>query len=336
MCKKIFIIVAASIFFMLFFLTNSNLYAKAKELKLGFVTSASETDPYNITAEKFSELIEKYTDNQYTVDIYPSAQLGNERDMIKNLSMGTMDFGVITNAPVGSSVNAFMVLDLPFIFEDRETAHAVLDGEAGKMLLDKLETINIKGLAFSEGGFRHMINNVKPIKKPEDTEDIKFRVMKTPIYIEMFKALGSNAVPMPWDEVFTATQQKVIDGLEIPISVIHGNKFYEVTKYLSLTGHTYSPLVIMCSETTWNQFSQNEQVQIQKAAQEAAEYERSELKDIIEEFLKELEDKGMEINDVPDKEPFQEAVQPVYEEFEDKIGKGVLEKVLEASKNSSN
>jgi tripartite ATP-independent transporter DctP family solute receptor len=309
---------------------TQSLHAEQTTLKLGFVTAASETDPYYITSKKFAELIESYSDNAYQVDIFPSGQLGNERDMIKNLTMGSMDLGVITNAPVGSYINAFLVLDLPFIFSNREVGHEVLDGEAGKMRLGKLDKLNIKGLAFSEGGYRHMINNVRPILAPEDTEGIKFRVMKTPIYIGMFKALGSNAVPLPWGEVFTAVQQNVVDGLEIPIPVIYSNKFYEVTKYLSLTGHTYSPLIIMCSKNRWNQFSPEDQAMFSRAAQEAAEFERDELKGIIESFIEKLENEGMEINDVPNKTPFQTSVKSMYKDFEDKIGPDVMKTVLEA------
>jgi tripartite ATP-independent transporter DctP family solute receptor len=317
-------------------LGSQSLLAEPIKLKLGFVTAASETDPYYITSKKFAELIEEYSDGKYKVNLFPSGQLGNERDMIKNLTMGTMDLGVITNAPVGSYINAFMVLDLPFIFGDRDVAHQVLDGEAGQMLLDKLGQMNIKGLAFSEGGYRHMINNVRPIQEPADTEGIKFRVMKTPIYIGLFKSLGSNAVPLPWGEVFTAVQQNVVDGLEIPIPVIYSNKFYEVTKYLSLTGHTYSPLIVMCSKSRWSKLSEKERDMFARAAQEAAEYERDALKGIIKDFLTKLENKGMEINDVPNKEPFQKAVRPMYKDFEDKIGKDVLQAVLEARNEASN
>lgn len=298
------------------------------ELKLGFVTAATETDPYNITAIKIAELISNYSKGKYKVNLFPSGQLGNEREMIKNLTMGAMDLGVITNAPVGAFDNAFMVLDLPFIFPNEEVAHKVLDGESGKMLLGRLGKMQIKGLAFSEGGFRHMINNIRPINTPEDTKGIKFRVMQTPIYIGLFQSIGSNAVPMPWGEVFTAVQQKVIDGLEIPITVIHANKFYEVTKYLSLTNHTYSPLIIMCSEQRWKKFSADEQVMLQKAAQEAAAHDRAALKGIIEDTLKNLKAEGLAVNDVTNKKPFQEAVKPMYKEFEGQIGKDVMDSVI--------
>ncbi len=305
--------------------------AQPIELKLGFVTAASETDPYYIVSKKWAELIENYTQKKYKVTLFPSGQLGNESEMIKNLTMGTMDLGVITNAPVGSFVNSFQVFDLPFIFPSTDVAHKVLDGEVGSNLLARLNKIQIVGLAYAEGGFRHMINNVRPIYTPEDTKGIKFRVMTTPIYIGLFQSLGSNAVPMPWGEVFTAVQQKVIDGLEIPIPVIYANKFHEVAKYLSLTGHTYSPLIHMCSEQRWKKLSDAEKEIFRKSAREAAAFERNAIRGVNEEILQKLKAAGMSINDVPNKKPFQEAVKPMYQKLEQEIGKEVVQAVLNAS-----
>jgi tripartite ATP-independent transporter DctP family solute receptor len=304
--------------------------AQKIELKLGIVTSAAEDDPYTITAKKMIELIESNTQGKYKINLFPSGQLGMENEMIKNLTMGSMDLGIITNAPTGAFIKPFMALDLPFIFPNEKVAHAVLDGKAGEMLLEKLKRLNIVGLGFSEGGFRHMINNVRPIYTPEDTKGIKFRVMTTPIYIGLFQSLGSNAVPMPWGEVFTAVQQKVIDGLEIPIPVIYASKYYEVAKYLSLTGHTYSPLIIMCSEQRWKKLSSGEKEIFQKAAREAAAFERNKMKDIIHDVLNKIKATGMLVNEVPDKKPFQEAVKPLYTKFEGEIGKDVLEAILKA------
>jgi len=304
--------------------------AQKIEMKLGFVTAATEDDPYNITAKKFVELIETYTKGKYKINLFPSGQLGNENEMIKNLTMGTMDLGIITNAPTGAFIKPFMALDLPFIFPNEKVAHTVLDGKAGEMLLERLKKLNIVGLGFSEGGFRHMINNVRPINTPEDTKGIKFRVMTTPIYIGLFQSLGSNAVPMPWGEVFTAVQQKVIDGLEIPVPVIYANKYYEVTKYLSLTGHTYSPLIFMCSEQRWKKLSTEEKEIFKKAAKESAAFERNKMKAIINDVLNKIKATGMMVNEVPNKKPFQDAVKPLYTKFESEIGKDVLDTILKA------
>lgn len=324
------LLVSVVLLFGVFVLAVSNVRASGVTLKLGFVTAANKDDPYYIASKKFATLIEKYTHGRYKVDLYPSGELGNERNMIKNLMVGTMDLGVITNAPVGSFVHAFMILDMPFIFPNYKVAHKVLDGKAGKMLLSKLKQINIKGLAFAEGGFREMINNVRPIYKPSDLKGIKFRVMRTPVYIALFRALGANAVPLPWGSAFTAVQQHVVDGLEIPVPVIWANKFYEVTKYLSLTNHTYSPLIIMVSGSLWNRLSPKDRAIFQRAAIEAARYERKKIEGIINELIKKLEEKGMKVNKVPNMKPFMEAVKPVYKEFEPKIGKKIMEVVLKA------
>ena len=283
------------------------------ELKLGFATAATDTDPYNITSVKFAELIAKYSNGKYKVNLYPNSQLGNETDMIKNLTVGAMDLGVITNAPVGSFINAFMVLDLPFIFPSENVAHQVLDGDVGKMLLPKLEKLNIKGLAFSEGGFRHMINNVRPVRTPADTKGIKFRVMQTPIYIAMFQSLGSNAVPMGWGEVFTAVQQKVIDGLEIPIPVIYANKFYEVTEYLALTDHLVGFMMIVMNNDTFKKLTPAQQKALDQAAKEASRFNDELLKKINADIEKQLfaKMKVTKINNAP----WREAAKDVYKSF---------------------
>jgi tripartite ATP-independent transporter DctP family solute receptor len=313
---------------------SGQIFAESQKIQFGYVTSASETDPYCIASTKFAELIKEKTDGKIELQLFPSGQLGNERDMIEGMQIGTLDAGLITNAPISGFVSSFMVLDLPFIFSGAENAHRTLDGPAGRALLDKLDKIGIKGLAFAEGGFRHMINNVRPVVKVENVKGVKFRVMKNPVYIGLFKYLGSNAIPMPWGEVFTAVQQGVMDGLEIPISVTWSNNYAEVTKYLSLTGHTYSPLVFMVSNGVWNSLSLENQKIFLDSALEAAVYEREKIKEIEADLLGKLEEKGMKINEVPDKKPFQNAVKPLYEEFKDKIGADVLKMVLEeAAKN---
>jgi TRAP-type C4-dicarboxylate transport system substrate-binding protein len=152
--------------------------------------------------------------------------------------------------------------------------------------------------------------------------------MTTPIYIGLFQSLGSNAVPMPWGEVFTAVQQKVIDGLEIPVPVIYANKYYEVTKYLSLTGHTYSPLIMMCSDQRWKKLTSEEQKIFRTAAREAAAFERAKIKEIISDVLGKIKATGMTVNEVANKKPFQEAVKPLYTKFESEIGKDVLDAVI--------
>jgi len=298
---------------------------KTITLKFYWTTVDGEKDPYAISARTFKELVEKKTQGKVDVKLFPNSQLGGERDAIEGISLGTIDMGVITNAPISGFVPQFQILDLPFIFKDSAQAYKVLDGPFGQSLLKRLETRGIKGLGFSEGGFRHMLNNVRPIKTPDDVKGVKFRVMESPTYIGMFKALGSNPTPMAWGETFTAVQQKTIDGLEIPIPVIYQNKYFEVTKYLSLTNHTYSPLIFMISMKTWDKLPPDIQKAIVDSVKEAIPVQRSKNTQNINELLGELKAKGMAVNNVDNPEAFKEKVKPMYKEFEAKIGKDVMD-----------
>ncbi|MCC8194145.1 MAG: TRAP transporter substrate-binding protein DctP, partial [Deltaproteobacteria bacterium] len=162
------------------------------ELKFYWVTSDNPDDPYAITGHTFKEIVEKKTGGRVLVHLFPNGVLGNERDAFEGLTMGTIDMGVFVNAAVGGFVKEFQVLDLPFVFTGNEQVDTVLDGPFGKELLKRLERANVVGFGFAEGGFREIINKVHPINVPDDMKGVKFRVMENPIYVGMFKYLGSN------------------------------------------------------------------------------------------------------------------------------------------------
>ena len=186
------------------------------------------------------------------VQLYPNRQLGDEKPMLEGMRLGTVDAGVITNAVIAQIEPAFQLNDLPFLYENEAQAQRVLDGPVGQKLAAKLETKGVKLLGWMEGGFRNMINNVRPVEKPEDVKGVKYRVMQNPVFIGMFSSLGGNAVPMAWGETFTAVQQGAIDGLEIPLAVIEQNKYAEVTKYLSITNHTYSAIPLLMAKRAFD------------------------------------------------------------------------------------
>ena len=173
-----------------------------------------------------------------------------------------------------------------------------------------------------------MINNVRPVNTPDDVSGIKWRVMQNPVYIGMFRSLGGNAVPMAWGEVFTAVQQGTIDGLEIPIAVIQNNGYYEVTKYLSLTNHTYSALGVLMAERTWEKLSDEQKAAVRKAARTAIEEERKMNKENVQKLTDKLKAEGMQINVVTAPKDFREKVKPVYEEFRPSIGDDVYQMVM--------
>jgi tripartite ATP-independent transporter DctP family solute receptor len=306
----------------------SSAHAAPITLKLGWTTSDGPTDPYAITAREFAAALETEAPGQFSVEFFPNRALGDEKEMLEGLSFGTLHMAVITNAPIASIEPAFQINDLPFLYSQAEKAHEVLDGKAGQLLMKKLESKNIVGFGFAEGGFRQMINNVRPVETPQDVEGIKWRVMQNPVYIGMFRALGGNAVPMAWGEVFTAVQQGTIDGLEIPIAVIQNNGFYEVTKYLSLTNHTYSALGVLMAKRTWDKLSAEQQKAVGTAARTAIEKERAANAENVRQLLEKLKSEGMAVNPVKGPAAFQHKVKPVYDEFRTSIGEDVYTLVM--------
>ena len=307
-------------------------FAGQQKLKLGWTTSDGPTDPYAIAARQFKKALEKAAPGQFNVQFFPNRQLGDEKEMLEGLSFGTLDMGIITNAPIASIEPAFQINDMPFLYANEATAHKALDGPLGKALMAKLAKKKIVGLGFAEGGFRQMINNVRPIFMPKDVEGIKWRVMQNPVYIGMFRALGGNAVPMAWGETFTAVQQGTVDGLEIPIAVIQNNGFYEVTKYLSLTNHTYSALGVLISQRMFNKLNAQQKKALQQAASAAINNQRRINGDNVGKLLKKLQSKGMKVNKIKDPAAFRAKVKPVYDDFKKSIGVDIYSLAMKAVK----
>lgn len=207
------------------------------------------------------------------------------------------------------------VLDMPFLFSSNEDAYKILDGGIGQELLGKLESANLKGLAYAERGFRNLTNSVRPVKTAADIAGLKIRVMENVVYTTTFKALGVNAVPMAWSEALTALQQSTIDGQENPINVLHSYKLWETQKYCTLTRHAYASAIITMSLDVFNGLPADVQQVFLDAAQQAAEYERQWVADNEATQLQALKDGGMEVIEDPDIASFQAAVQSVYDSY---------------------
>lgn len=317
---KRFLVLVVAFFF------AATLTAQARVYRLGHVVN--EKDAFHVAAVKFKELVEKRSHGKIKIQIYPNAQLGDERTLLEELQMGSVDFAIITSGPISNFAPKFAVVDMPFLFKDAQTAYRILDGPIGKDLLKELEKAHLKGLAFAERGFRNLTNNKRPIYKPSDVKGLKIRVMQNPVYVDTFRALGANAVPMAWGDCLTALQQGTIDGQENPINVIYAFKIYETQKYLAMTRHTYAPAVIMMGLKLWKQFSPADQKLLVQCAQEAAEYERAwdasqEAKQL--EFIKKH---GMVVT-YPDIKAFRAAVKPVYDKYRPKFG-DYLDRIFKA------
>jgi tripartite ATP-independent transporter DctP family solute receptor len=298
---------------------------KTVVLKLGHAVAPEH--PYHLGAVRFSELVAQRTNNRVKIDVYPSTQLGNERDMVEGLQLGTIDLVVTSTGPLGGFVPKMFVVDLPFLFRDREHAYKVLDGPIGRDLLDAFSAKGIKGLAFWENGFRQITNNVRPIEKPEDLKGIKIRTMENKVHLASFKAFGASPTPMAWSEVYTALQQKTIDAQENPIAIIYHQKIFEVQKYLALTGHFYSPTPLLMSLKVFESLPKDIQKIMLDTAIECATYERNLLRDSEAKQIAEVKAKGMQVT-TPNKKPFLDAAAPVYKEFEAQFGKETIDRIV--------
>lgn len=257
-----------------FMLLGAGTAAQAQEkpvtLKAGLGSSLTGSS-HGLGLAKFKELIEKETSGRIKMNIFPDGQMGNDVSMMDSLKMGTLDIMVTSSAPIANTTKTFLVFDLPFLFTSEKIADTVLDGPAGQEILSTLKGTGLIGLVYWENGFRNITNSKKPINTPDDLKGLKIRTMQNPIHLESFKKWGANPTPLPFNEVFTALEQKVIDGQENPNTLIYDAGFYEAQKYLSITRHFYTPFVLMIGQKSWDKLSPNDQKLVQKIALETRE-----------------------------------------------------------------
>jgi tripartite ATP-independent transporter DctP family solute receptor len=301
-------------------------------LRLGWTTGDGARDPYALGARAFKEEAERRSDGRIEVQLFPNRALGDERPMLDGMRLGTVDMGIITNAVVAQVEPAFQINDMPFLFRDEAQAHAVLDAQMGRSLAQRLDGRGIVALGYMEGGFRQMINNVRPINAPSDVRGVKFRVLQSPIYVGLFNALGGTAVPMAWGETFTAVQQGAVDGLEIPIAVIESSRYNEVTRYLSLTNHIYSMIALTMAKRSFDRLPDELKRTVRDAAAAATATQRRQSAAAARDLLEVLRGRGMQVNAVADTAPFRQAVLPMYESFRGQIGADIVQEALAAAR----
>lgn len=299
-------------------------------LKLGH--SLTEDHPYHISMTDMAEKVKERTDGKVTIEIFPLSQLGAERELTEALTLGTVDMAISSTAPIANFYPQIGIVDMPFLFESRDHAYKVLDGEIGQELLKGLEDIGIIGLAWAENGFRHITNAKHPVEKPEDLKGLKIRTQENPIHIDAFTALGAQPTPMAWTEALTALQNGTVDAQENPIVVVDTYKLHDAKqKYMTLTGHLYSPAVIMISKATWDKLPEEIQQIINEEAKAAAQYERELSTKADEDSLVKVKENGIEVIEQVDVTPFREAIKSVYEKYESEFGKEKIEAILNAA-----
>lgn len=291
-----------------------------------------ETHPVADGIKVMNECVAEKSSGKMKLNPYYGGSLGGDLKGTQALRSGMLEMVVTSTSPLVGLIPELGVFDLPFLFDSEEEADAVLDGEFGNFISEKLPPVGLVNLAYWENGFRNVANSKHPVNTLEDLNGLKIRVMQNNIYLDTFNALGTNATPMPGEEVFPALETHAIDGHENPVVNIETSNLYEVQKYLSLTAHTYTPFLVLYSKALFDQLSHEEQAALQECAIKGGQAQRAASREATAKSMEILKEKGMEIVDVAPSElaRMKKAVEPVYQIHAEDIGEETIAKVQEA------
>ena len=300
-------------------------------IKIGTVVAPDH--PENVGARKIKELIEKKAGDRVDVQVFTDGQIGDQRTMVENMRNGVQEITWVTVGFFGSYEPILNVIESGYLFRDSQHSYKVFDGPMGNEVRVLVEKHGVKLLGFYEAGMRHITNSVRPIKNPEDLKGLKIRTPQAKYHLNTLKYMGANPVAMSFGELYTAMQQKVVDGQENPFSNIYNAKFYEVNKYISLTGHLHLTHMVMYSAKLWDRLPADLQQIVRESVIESQEAQRKAVRDDDVRLLKEITAKGMLANDA-DREAFKKTVMPLREEAVKEFGPKAKEWIdrIEATK----
>lgn len=301
----------------------------ATTIKIGHVLNADHS--WHKCLVGFADEVKKETKGDVVIQIYPSGQLGNEKDVIEGLMLQTIDGGLIGGGSFQSVDPKFGIEALPYAWPTHEAAYRAYDGKLGNSLLAILAKKGVVGLSWWENGFRHITNNKRPVVKPADLKGLKLRVTPDKMRLDTFNQLGASPMAINFGELYSSLQQGVVDGQENPYAIIYSNAFYEVQKYLSKSSHIWGSALLCVNDGVWKKLSPKDQAIVKKAAKKWCAIQRKQTIQSEDDFLAKLKAKGMKVNDV-DKAAFKKAVQPVWKNYESVFGKDLVNLVREYGK----
>lgn len=285
--------------------------AAQMELKFGHVGAPGSL--FAMSAEEFAKRANEKLGDKAKVVVFGSSQLGNDTQMLQKLKLGTQHFS-LPSTVMSTVADEFGLFEMPYLVKDRDHMGRIEQEVFWKTLAPAVEKKGYKIIAVWENGFRQITNNVRPIRKPEDLDGIKLRTPKGEWRVKMFKAYGANPTPMAFSEVFTALQTGVIDGQENPFAQIYSAKFQEVQKYLSLSGHVYTPAYVTVGKNTWEGLPADIRTTLEETAKETQAWVYDKAAALETELLGKIKAAGVQVNEV-DKDAFIAASDPIYEEF---------------------
>lgn len=270
----------------------------APQRLIRFGYGLSEQSNQGRAAQVFAEQVERASGGRMKLRTVGAAALGSDVQMQQALVSGTQEMMVGSTATLVSLVREMALWDTPFLISNAREADQLLDGPIGDRIRNKLQDKGLVGLVYWENGFRNLTNSRRPVVKMEDLDGVKLRVMQNPVYLESFRMLGANAVPMAFSDLFGALQGSSVDGQENPYNTILSSRFYEVQKYLTITNHVYSPWIVLASKKWWDQLAPAEQQILMDAARASRDFERRDTRAEAAKALAELRTKGMQVNDL--------------------------------------
>jgi C4-dicarboxylate-binding protein DctP len=285
-----------------------------------------ESSTHHQAALKWKELVEQRTNGKIKVQVFPSSQLGSGTQMVEQVQAGALEVAILPTAWIAPLAPSVQVLDLPFLFPNRDVAHRVIDGPAGVAILQPLEKVNIKGVVFWEAGFKQFTGNF-PIRQPADYKGTKIRTMPAPVIQEQFKAFGAAPTMINFSELYSALQQKVVDGQENPIATIANMRFFEVQKYLTLSDHGFIAYVFMINKPFLEKLPADQREVLVTSAREASKYQRELIQKAEAAHLETFKKAGVEIISLTPEQrsEFEKASKPVYDWYTAKFGTETLD-----------
>lgn len=292
-----------------------------------------ETHASSIAMNEVKDDISEKADGRIVIELYDNSELySSDREATEAVQIGNVEATGVATPTVATFHERFSIFDMPFLFNDREAAYKAMDGELGDTLNEELEEEGFISLGYGENGFRHIVNSVQPIEKPEDLEGMKFRVMENKVYENMFDELGANASPLAFGELYTALQQGVYDGMDNPISLVYTMKFNEVQDYMTLSSHTFAPIISIINKEYYDSMPEDLQGILNEGMDEFNQRQREITAEQDEEYI-ELLKEDMEITELSDeqREKFIKALEPINEKYKDVVGEDLMKMAQDAN-----
>lgn len=303
------------------------------EFNIKFSIGTTQSGAQYRGLEYFEKIVEKRSDGDIQVDLFPGAQLGDDLQAVSNLQSGTLEMTAPSTSPLVGMFPEFAVFDLPFLFPTPQVADEVLDGEIGQQMLEDASRQGLVAIGWAENGYRQLTDSGVKVTSPSDLQGLKIRTMQNDIHLDIWRTLGANPTPMSFAELFTALEQGVVDGQENPWITIESSKFDEVQGYATETNHVYTPFITLVSARFWERLPSEYQQLLRDAAKQMGDYEREVSRTLNDQIKQQLADSGMNITELTPEQVkvFQEKLAPVYDEWRDEIGGELIDSIRQAS-----